>query len=48
MQGVVGTQLRCELVDGNNTYGLTVTVTNVDGTTVNFDIAVDDKPKQPQ
>jgi hypothetical protein len=46
--GVAGTQLRCELVAGNDTYGVTVTVTSVKGTTVNFDIAVDDKPKQPQ
>ena len=27
---------------------LTVTVTSVKGTTVNFNIAVDDQPKQPQ
>jgi hypothetical protein len=37
-----------ELVDGNDTYGLTVTVTSVEGTSVNFNIAVDDQPKQPQ
>jgi Domain of unknown function (DUF4333) len=48
LEGVVGTQLRCELVAGNDTYGLTVTVTSVKGTTVNFNIAVDDQPKQPQ
>ncbi|HEX7427110.1 MAG TPA: DUF4333 domain-containing protein [Mycobacterium sp.] len=48
LKGVVGTQLRCELVAGNDTYGVTVTVTSVKGTTVNFDIAVDDKPQQPQ
>ena len=48
LEGVVGTQLRCELVVGNDTYGLTVTVTSVKGTTVNFNIAVDDQPKQPQ
>jgi len=48
LEGVVGTQLRCELVAGNDTYGVTVTVTSVKGTTVNFNIAVDDKPKQPQ
>ncbi len=45
LEGVVGTELRCELVTGNDTYGLTVTVTSVKGTNVNFDIAVDDKPK---
>ena len=48
LKGVVGTQLRCELVAGKDTYGVTVTVTSVKGTNVNFDIAVDDKPKQPQ
>ena len=47
LEGVVGTQLRCELVAGNDTYGLTVTVTSVKGTNVNFNIAVDDQPKQP-
>ena len=45
LEGVVGTELRCELVDDNETYGLTVTVTSVKGTDVNFHIAVDDKPK---
>ena len=45
LEGVVGTELRCELVTGNDTYGLTVTVTSVKGTDVNFHIAVDDKPK---
>ena len=48
LEGVVGTQLRCELVAGNDTYGVTVTVTSVKGTNVNFHIAVDDQPKQPQ
>jgi len=48
LEGVVGTQLRCELMAGNDTYGVTVTVTSVKGTNVNFHIAVDDQPKQPQ
>jgi hypothetical protein len=48
LEGVVGTELRCELVAGIDTYGLTVTVTSVNGTNVNFDISVDDQPKQPQ
>jgi hypothetical protein len=48
LKGVVGTKLRCELVAGKDTYGVTVTVTGVEGTDVKFDIAVDDKPKQPQ
>ena len=48
LEGVVGTQLRCELVAGKDTYGVTVTVTSVKGTNVNFNIAVDDQPQQPQ
>lgn len=44
LDGVVGTEMRCELFDGTDTYGLTVTVTNVEGTTVNFNIKVDDQP----
>ena len=48
LEGVVGTELRCELVVGNDTYGLTVTVTSVKGTNVDFDISVGDQPKQPQ
>ena len=35
-------------VPGNDTYGVTVTVTSVKGANVNFHIAVDDQPKQPQ
>jgi Domain of unknown function (DUF4333) len=48
LDGVVGTEMRCELVVESDTYGLTVTVTSVKGTTVNFDIAVDDQPKPAQ
>ncbi|RZT88913.1 uncharacterized protein DUF4333 [Pseudonocardia sediminis] len=37
----VGTAIRCELVDGADRYG--VTVTSVEGTDVAFDIKVDDQ-----
>ena len=47
LEGVVGTELQCELVAGTDTYGVTVTVTSVKGTNVNFHIAVYDQPKQP-
>lgn len=36
--------MRCELTAGSDTLGLTVTVTSVEDTTVNFDIEVDDMP----
>ncbi len=40
-----GTTMRCSLVDKTDKkYGLTVTVTSVEGNTVNFDIKVDDEP----
>jgi hypothetical protein len=43
--GEVGTTTRCTLTatDGT-TLGVTVTVTSVEGSQVNFDIKVDDKP----
>jgi hypothetical protein len=42
--GKVGTVLRCQLVaDDNSTLGITVTVTSVQGTQVNFAIKADDK-----
>lgn len=42
--GKVGTVLRCQLVaDDGSTLGITVTVTAVRGTNVNFDIKADDK-----
>ncbi|WP_203217407.1 DUF4333 domain-containing protein [Nocardia arthritidis] len=41
----VGTQMRCQLQDeAGRVYGLTVTVTAVQGTDVKFDIKVDDQP----
>ena len=45
LKGEVGTKEKCELKDGADTYGVTVTVTSVDGTDVKFDIKVDDKPE---
>jgi hypothetical protein len=44
LKGAVGTTLRCQLTDGNQNYGVTVTVTAVDGADVNFNIQVDDQP----
>jgi len=45
LKGTPGSTLRCELKDGGETYGLTVTVTNVDAGDVHFDFKVDDQPK---
>jgi Domain of unknown function (DUF4333) len=45
LKGSVGATLRCELTDGAQTYGVTVTVTSVTGGVVNFDFKVDDQPK---
>lgn len=44
LEGVVGTEMRCALIDSGATYGVTVTVTKVQGTSINFDIKVDDEP----
>lgn len=38
----VGVTMRCTLTAGNDELGLTVTVTEVDGSTVNFDVEVDE------
>ncbi|MFI9511331.1 DUF4333 domain-containing protein [Nocardia sp. NPDC052566] len=41
----VGTTMRCTLRDDTDaTYGLTVTVTSVEGSNVNFDVKVDSQP----
>jgi uncharacterized protein DUF4333 len=45
LKGTEGATLRCELKDGDQTYGVTVTVTSVDAGDVNFHIKVDDQPK---
>jgi Domain of unknown function (DUF4333) len=47
LKGETGATLRCDLKDGNQTYGVTVTVTNVDAGDVNFNFKVDDQPKAP-
>jgi hypothetical protein len=45
LKGEQGATLRCDLKDGNQTYGVTVTVTNVVAGDVNFDFKVDEHPK---
>ncbi len=45
LKGEQGATLRCDLKDGNQTYGVTVTVTNVVAGDVNFDFKVDDHAK---
>ena len=45
LKGEVGVTERCELKDGNDTYGVTVTVTGVEGADVKFDFKVDDRPQ---
>jgi hypothetical protein len=44
LKGAEGATLRCQLADGTQKYGVTVTVTGVDAGTVNFNIQVDDQP----
>ncbi|MEZ5380276.1 MAG: DUF4333 domain-containing protein [Microthrixaceae bacterium] len=41
----VGAEVRCTLSDGDQSYGVSVNVTEVDGSDVRFDIAVDDQPE---
>ncbi|MDQ4037586.1 MAG: DUF4333 domain-containing protein [Actinomycetota bacterium] len=41
LPGEVGATMRCELTAGEDVLGVTVSVTEVDGATVNFDIEVD-------
>jgi hypothetical protein len=41
----VGASQRCTLMSGTETYGVTVTVTTVQGTDVKFDIQVDQTPQ---
>ena len=45
LEGKVGVTMRCTLSDSGETYGVTVTVTKVEGADVKFDIAVDDEPQ---
>jgi hypothetical protein len=45
LEARVGASQRCTLVSGTETYGVTVTVTSVQGPDVKFDIQVDQKPQ---
>lgn len=40
----VDSSIRCELTDGGQTYGVTVTTTSVEGSDVEFDVQVDEQP----
>jgi Domain of unknown function (DUF4333) len=44
LPAAVGATQRCSLKAGDDTYGVTVTVTSVQGTDVKFDIQVDQTP----
>lgn len=44
LKGVEGATLRCQLTTGGKNYGVNVTVTGVDGGTVNYRFEVDDQP----
>lgn len=44
LKGEVGATVRCKLEGDGETYGVTATVTKVDGSDVRFDIKVDDEP----
>lgn len=44
LPATVGASQRCTLKAGGDTYGVTVTVTSVQGSDVKFDIAVDQTP----
>jgi hypothetical protein len=45
LRGDQGATLRCTLSDQGTTYGVTVTVTSVQGGDVKYDFKVDDKPQ---
>lgn len=40
----VDSSVCCELTDGGQTYGVTVTTTSVEGSDVEFDVLVDEQP----
>lgn len=44
LDGETGAETRCELTAGDERYGVTVTVTSVEGTQVGLDIQVDQEP----
>jgi fibronectin type 3 domain-containing protein len=45
LKGTQGATLRCDLTDQGQTYGVTTTVTDVQGGDVLFDFKVDEQPK---
>jgi hypothetical protein len=45
LKGTQGATLRCDLTDQDQTYGVTVTVTDVQAGDVQFDFKVDQQPK---
>lgn len=45
LKAAVGAMLRCELTDAGQTYGVTATVTSVEGSLVKYNFTVDDRPK---
>ncbi len=45
LKGVQGATLRCQLTRGGDTYGVNVTVTDVDAGDVHFHFKVDDHPQ---
>jgi Domain of unknown function (DUF4333) len=44
LKGIQGATLRCSLTDVGETYGITVTVTSVEGGDVKFNFKVDEQP----
>ncbi len=42
----MGAEIRRELTEAGQTYGATVTTTSVDGDNAEFDVQVDDEPKE--
>lgn len=43
----VDATMRCALTSGGESYGVTITVTSVEGDDVNFDVLVDEVPTDP-
>lgn len=45
LSAAVGARLRCDLTDGGQIYGVTVIVTDITASGVDFDFRVDNAPK---
>ena len=45
LKGDLGATTRCQLQDQGSTYGVTVTVTSVEGGDVKYNFKVDDQPE---